>query len=226
MTASRARLFAALTLAALVLNGACKSSDSGPAPETPPNNETQRPPPEEIPPTETYEPSAKDAIARSVDERLQTYHSPHGLVYAAFYREAGAKNLLKWEGVADSALWSGTYLAAQAFRFRVTQDARDLDGLRRTLEAVRKLSSINGDGLLARHFFPVNDPTVDAYLFDNADFGNVIRKNFEGTEYYYLTRTSRDQYAGIFFGLSVTYSLINDAGVRSTVRDIVTRLTE
>ena len=43
---------------------------------------------------------------------------------------------------------------------------------------------------------------------------------------YWIGRTSRDQYTGVFFGLGAAWDLIGDAGVHATVQDLVTRLLD
>jgi uncharacterized protein (TIGR03437 family) len=48
----------------------------------------------------------------------------------------------------------------------------------------------------------------------------------DGTAHYWIGDTSRDQYMGVFFGLSVAYEHIPDATVRAVISDLATRLIE
>ncbi|MEQ1876014.1 MAG: hypothetical protein ABL958_05165 [Bdellovibrionia bacterium] len=226
---SRNPIFITFIIAMLALANGCKGSDGGTgspgSPSQPQNPQTPNGP-GNLPVDEKWDVNAKDAGAVEMSRRLQKYHSPHGLVYSAGYTEPGGSQLWRWDGVADSAIWTGTHLAAQGFWYRVTRSEEALTGMRRTVEAIRIISQINGDGVLARHFYPLNDPQLFAYLNDNSDLVNIQKKTFEGQEYYYLTRTSRDQYAGIYFGLGVAYDMVDDVELKNKIRAIVTSLTD
>ena len=47
-----------------------------------------------------------------------------------------------------------------------------------------------------------------------------------GKEYRWVGHTSRDQYCGVFFGLSVAYELLEDPQVRDTARGLVNRMLD
>lgn len=219
-------------LAVLGLSNGCQSNSgtSSSPTNTPTDNnnggDSGKTPQGPGPVTETWPANAKDALATSAAQRILQYHSPYGLVYTAMYKEPGSKELYKWETAADSALWTGVYLAAQSFWYRTTKSAEAQAGAIRTIEAMRKISLITGDGLLARHVHPVNSPTTHAFLQDNGDLQDTLKGTLEGVEYYYLTRTSRDQYAGAYFGLGVAYDMLDDAKAKETIKQIVTRLTD
>lgn len=41
-----------------------------------------------------------------------------------------------------------------------------------------------------------------------------------------MGRTSRDQYSGVFFGLGVTYDMVDEPGVCSQIEGLITRLLD
>ncbi|HEX4923531.1 MAG TPA: hypothetical protein VFV50_05575, partial [Bdellovibrionales bacterium] len=128
-------------------------------------------------------------------------------------------------GQGDSALFTGLYLAAESYRYHVTGSDEALSYVRRTLAGIKKLSLISGNGMLARAIYPVDGELVEQFLKTySPDYIQTGR--LDGRDYYWMGRTSRDQYAGIYFGLSVAYDFVNDEDLRNEVREIITRLTE
>ena len=41
-----------------------------------------------------------------------------------------------------------------------------------------------------------------------------------------MGHTSRDEYAGVFFGLAAAFDLVDDAGVRSSIKTVATLLLD
>src|SRR5581483_2265577 len=46
----------------------------------------------------------------------------------------------------------------------------------------------------------------------------------EGGSLWWVDNTSRDQVIGAFFGLGAAFDLVDDAGVKSTINDVATRM--
>jgi hypothetical protein len=171
----------------------------------------------------SYRADADEAAALSISRHIRQSHTPFGLLLDAIYTAPGSGQLIGYLGYGDAALWTGVYVAAEAHRFAVTRSPEALANARRSLEALDTLSRISGDGLLARYFYPVNDPHVGFFL-ENRAGTEFRRRTLDGQEYYYATRTTRDQFAGVFFGLGATYDLIDDPGVREACKTIASRL--
>jgi len=114
-------------------------------------------------------------------------------------------------GFGDAGIWSGTYLASQAFRFSVMKDNDSLNSVKRALGGVENLLGVNGfTGLLSRAAAPID-----------SKYGKGIqtKKFFSTTNYkgqtwvhYHGDRNgiSRDQYTGVIFGLSIAYDHVSD----------------
>jgi hypothetical protein len=216
-----------LTLCGLLIWIGCKAADSGDtSTPIPGNNPTTSTPPPATPPPRVFPANALDTKAVEVTEHLKADHSPWGLTFSTLYETPTSTKIIRWDSLADSALWTGATLAAESFRYRVTKSSQAKADALRVLEAVRKLTLLNGDGVLARHFYPVNGPFVDFYLQDHAGNPDLGKKKLDGKEYYFMTRTSRDQYAGIYFGLAVAYDMLDDTQAKATIKDAVTRLTD
>ena len=168
---------------------------------------------------------ADEAAALAISRSIQAAHAPFGLVLDVIYTAPGSGTPIGYLGYGDAALWTGVYLGAEAHRFAVTKSPDALANVKRTLGAIDLLSRISGDGPLARYFYPLDGPHV-AFFRENRAGTSYHLAQVDGREYYYVTRTSRDQYAGVFFGLAAAYDLVDDAAVREECRTIATRLTE
>jgi hypothetical protein len=168
---------------------------------------------------------AGEADALNISRIMQKYHSPFGMVFTTVYTSPTNRDIEKWVDLGDSALWTGTYLAAESFRYKVTKSPEALQNARKTLAAVRKIVLLPGDGSLARYFYPVNGPKVQESLATNMG-PNLLQGKLDGQDYYYFTRTSRDQYAGVYFGLAVAYDFLDDIEARKTAKELITVLTD
>jgi hypothetical protein len=114
-------------------------------------------------------------------------------------------------------------LAAEAFRYKVTHSDEALRFIRATIAAISNLVTITGKDVLARVAIPVSSPFANQIVSEESHHG-IYRGQLNGTEYYWIGHTSRDQYLGVFFGLAVAYDLVDDAGVQSDIRSVVERM--
>jgi len=119
----------------------------------------------------------------------------------------------------DSALWTGAYLAAESFRYNVTKSADALKNVRGAVAAIKGLSDITGDNRLARCIVLANSPYAAGIAREEAANGIIYNQ-----PWFWVGNTSRDQVVGAIFGLGVAYDLVDDAAVKSTVSDVVTRV--
>lgn len=168
---------------------------------------------------------ADDATALAIGKQIQAAHTPFGLLFDVVYTDADSRERLGYIGYGDAALWTGLYLAADAYRYAVTRSPDALASARRSLVAIDRLSRISGDGLLARYYYAIDDPFVGFFRQDRAG-AEYHEARLDGRDYYYVTRTSRDQYAGVFFGLGAAFDLLDDPDVRAQASTITTRLVD
>ncbi|MBK9169393.1 MAG: hypothetical protein IPM24_18285 [Bryobacterales bacterium] len=162
------------------------------------------------------------AISRGIQER----HMPFGTILDPMYAAPDTDEITGYTRCGDSAIWTGHYLAAEAFRYHHTRDDDALHNVWRALWGIRQLMDVTAPrALLARCIIPVESPYAVGILQEEAHHGNYMG-SLDGQPYFWVGNTSRDQYLGVFFGLSVAYDLVDDPNVRGVAAHIVTRLLD
>ena len=127
----------------------------------------------------------------------------------------------------DSAIYTGTALAAWSFQWAVRRDQASLENMLKTLNAVDLLTHIAGDGVICRVVFPLNMKEKFGYPEKWLRRQPFIGEN-QGYGYY--TRATKDQFTGLLLGLSVCWKITNetstDLGVSANlVKATITRIT-
>ena len=89
-----------------------------------------------------------DAVALAANVRAR--HMPFGTVLDPIFASASSDQIIGYTRCGDSALWTGTYLAGEAFRYKVTGQAEALDKVRASLAGLKSLTDVTGDNRLAR----------------------------------------------------------------------------
>jgi hypothetical protein len=79
--------------------------------------------------------------------------------------------------------------------------------------------------VLARSWVPANSPYLAKITADEGHNG-MYATTYNGQQVYWIGSTSRDQYAGIFFGLAVAYDFVADSTLRAQMATLVTRLLD
>jgi uncharacterized protein (TIGR03437 family) len=160
-----------------------------------------------------------DADAVAISSSIQARHLPYGAIIDPVYSSPTSSQITGYTRCGDSALWTGAYLAAEAFRYKVTQDPAALANAKQALAAIKGLADVTGTNLLARCMVPVNSPYAQGIKSEESANGVHVT-----TDWVWIGNTSRDEYIGVIFGLGAAYDLINDSGVQSSIKDLVTRL--
>jgi hypothetical protein len=128
----------------------------------------------------------------------------------------------------DAAIWTGHYLAAEAFRYAVTGSADAKANAQRALHGIQGLVDVTRPvmpDLLARFLWPTDWEYSDEMQAAEASHGV-----YDGAlgdpprPHKWLANTTRDQYSGVFLGLGVAYDLIDDPTVRNRISNLVTRM--
>ena len=161
--------------------------------------------------------------ALALSSSIQHRHLPSCTLLDPVFATPDSDQIVAYARAGDSALWTGHYVAAEAFRHQVTGAADALTNLQQALAGIRALVDVTGTNVLARCLVPVDAPFAAALLQDGRRHA-VFTSTWQDQRYYWMGDTSRDQYVGVFFGLSVAYELIKDAHVRAAIQDMVTRL--
>lgn len=164
---------------------------------------------------------ASEADALAISANIQARHLPFGTVLDPFVD--AESNITGYTRCGDSAIWTGHYLAAEAFRFKVTGSPEARQNVNDALAGIWELVGVTGNGLLARCYIPKDSPHAAGILREEAPNGN-FEGTCQGRPCYWIGNTSRDQYIGVFFGLGIAYQLIEDQGVRNVVSNLITRM--
>jgi hypothetical protein len=166
-----------------------------------------------------------DAPAEAISDRIQQFHLLYDFISEIEFESRESPVVTGTRGNGDAALWTGCYLAAEAFRYRVTQSCKAFKYLQKTLDAVRALATVREADFLVRTIFPLSSPFLGQFERDEAHHG-LFRTTYKGQGCYWPGHPTRDQYAGVLFGLGVTHDLVNDDGIRATCAETITLLVQ
>jgi hypothetical protein len=144
---------------------------------------------------------------------------PFGTVVDPIFASSYSDNIVGYTRCGDSAIWTGHYLAAESFRYAVTADSVALANVRAALAGLKSLVDVTGTDVLARCLVPMSSTFAAGITREESANGiHTSGLNF------WIGNTSRDEYLGVFFGLSVAYGFVNDADVRTSVQALATRM--
>ncbi|MFC1521514.1 hypothetical protein ACFL6Y_03810 [Elusimicrobiota bacterium] len=157
--------------------------------------------------------------AEIFEKRTQEEHRPwFGLIVSKKYRDDGS--LRVYSSLADSAIWTGNYIAAEAFRYAVTGEQDALRSMEESLWGFHALHQITGgQGLIARVIIPAQ------YLEDHPKLKKERNPWVPGTGEFagwiWQGNLSHDQYNGYLFGVSNAWPYIKDTALRDAIREDV-----
>lgn len=163
--------------------------------------------------------AASEADALAISAKIQARFLPFGTILEPIYASPTSKQIIDYTDCGDSALWTGAYLAAEAFRYNVTQSADALHNVRSALAGLKALSDVTGDNRLARCMVLASSPY--AASITSQESSNTVKQNPPWT---WVDNTSRDQVVGVFFGLGAAFDLVNDSSVRNDISALATLL--
>lgn len=192
-------------------------------------------------------PAPSEAEALAISARIQETdpttglkrHMPWGTIAAPLYASGnpdadGYLRTIAYHRAADAAIWTGHYLAAEAFRYRVTASDEARRNLQGALEGILTLAGVTRPqqpDLLARFYLPQQpSPSgIDSTIRRAEGRHGFYASTVDGQAVHWLGNTSRDQYSGVFFGLGVAYEMLDptraaDAATRAQISDVATRL--
>jgi uncharacterized protein (TIGR03437 family) len=167
----------------------------------------------------TFPVAASEADALAISAKIQARFLPFGTILEPMYASATSNQIVDYTDCGDSALWTGAYLAAEAFRYNVTQSADALNNVESALAGLKALADVTGDNRLARCMVLANSPY--AASISSQESSNTIQQN---PPWIWVDNTSRDELVGAFFGLGAAFDLVNNATVQSDISALATRL--
>src|SRR5205814_2931074 len=158
------------------------------------------------------------AISRDIQSRHMTYDTILDPVYAS----PTSNEIVSYSRCGDSAIWTGHYLAAEAFRYSVTHSADAVANAQRAIAGIKGLMDVTGNNVLARCLIPDGSPYKGDLESEEAP--NGIYRSAPGNTW--VGNTSRDQYSGVMFGLGVAFDLFDDPALKSAIAAQVTRIVD
>jgi hypothetical protein len=164
----------------------------------------------------------RDALA--ISATIQARHLPFGTILDPIFVAANSHVIAGYTRCGDSAIWTGHYLAAEAFRYKVTGSAEALANAQGALTGLELLTDVTGTNLLARCAVPQQSSYLTGIAQEEAANGVYGGSSAAGAPYMWIGHTSRDEYIGVFFGLGIAYDMIGDAATRTRIAALITRL--
>ena len=162
---------------------------------------------------------AAEADAVAISAGIQARHMPFGTILDPMYASPTSNQIAGYTRCGDSALWTGAYLAAEAFRYNVTRSADALNNVKTALAGLKALADVTGDNRLARCMVLAASPYAAG--IESEEAANTIHQS---PPWIWVDNTSRDQVVGAFFGLGAAYDVVDDTTVKSDIADLTTRL--
>lgn len=144
--------------------------------------------------------SAADAISTNI----RALHMPYGTIADPGFASSDSTSpdystVATYNRFGDGAIWTGHYLAAESFRYAVTQSADALNGVKLAMNGVQSLVDVTTQSdpdVLARSWFPQSSP-YSAQITADEGHNGMYATTYNGQQVYWLGGTSRDQYIGI-----------------------------
>jgi hypothetical protein len=156
--------------------------------------------------------------ALSIDAIIQSRHLPFGGIIDPIFASSTSSSIVGYTRCGDSALWTGHYLAAESYRYTVTGDPAALANAQGALAYLKTLVDVTSTDLLARCIVPINSNYAAGITSEES--ANGIH---ESGDNYWIGNTSRDEYLGVFFGLSVAYDLLGSP-TQPAIEALATRM--
>ena len=151
------------------------------------------------------------------ERRIAERHKRHNLVADAQFSEPGNPATSHQYPSDNDGLWTAIYVAAQAFRYRVTKDSLALESARKSVDAMLRLETITErSGFPARSFRHKDEPRHNEGVWHFTSDG----------EWEWKADTSSDELVGHFFAYSVLYDLAADEALRKRLRGAVSRIAD
>jgi len=166
---------------------------------------------------------AAEGDALAIDANIQARHLPYGTILDPIFTLTDSDQIGAYTRCGDSALWTGHYLAAEAFRYKVTQSPDAFNNVTQAIAGLKSLADVTGTNLLARCLVPINSPYAAG--ISNEEVANGVYTN-SSAGWIWVGNTSRDEYSGVLFGLAVAYDMVTDTATKSSISDLVTRLVD
>ncbi|MBI3180755.1 MAG: hypothetical protein HYZ28_01285 [Myxococcales bacterium] len=169
--------------------------------------------------------------SRSYQQWLKRDGLASGGVGSARYSDPPVYSTLEaMDGIGDSAIWTGTYLAAEALRFQATGAPDARANALELIDTLHLWFNVSGSpGYLARFAIKSGTPVP----FQIGDLDCTVERvhcgvQHQGISYDYIGHVSRDQYQGVLLGYALAYEALSadDEAARKLIREDVVELVK
>ena len=99
-----------------------------------------------------------EADALAISANIRARHMPFGTILDPVFASSNSNSIVGYTRCGDSALWTGAYLAAEAFRYNVTGSTDALTNVKAALAGLQSLVDVTGNNRLARCIIGANSP--------------------------------------------------------------------
>jgi hypothetical protein len=166
--------------------------------------------------------------ARNYISFLREKLMPHGGVFRTLFSDSTYEVPTMHGGKRDSPIWTGTYLASEAFRYMVTKAPDALEQIEKTIRVLDLWWNISGGrGYLARYAVPVNGTDqVVLDMFSESEPEDTLNYMYNGELWHWKGDISRDQYQGVMFGFSLAYDALEDEELKEIIRSNIVNTVE
>lgn len=169
---------------------------------------------------------AAEADALAISQTIQQRHMPYGtIIDPIFDSPDNDDNIVGYTRCGDSATWTGHYLAAESYRYAVTNDPDALAAVRSALTGIQNLLDVTGTDLLARCYFPADSPYASGIIGEEGHNG-IYNGVINDQPVLWVGNTSRDEYSGVIYGLGVAYDMSNDGPTKDQIAALTTRVLD
>ncbi|HUU01495.1 MAG TPA: hypothetical protein VM425_08660 [Myxococcota bacterium] len=127
-----------------------------------------------------------------------------------------------WHHVENTILWSGMYIASQAFRYAVTRESVAQENAKTVVAALRQLTDVTGvRGLYGRSFAK---PGV-SYNYDGSGTTSwTASPDANHIGWWYRNDVSKDGYDGLMFGYAAAMEHFDDQQLLTDIRRLLTEI--
>jgi hypothetical protein len=138
-------------------------------------------------------------------------------------------NRTKMDGTGDSALWTGTYLATEAWRLQATGSVDARTHVKELVDTLHLWFNVSpSPGVLARFVRPAGNTSIDVGIDCTKDTHHC-GVSHGGKTWDYNCHVSRDQYQGVMLGYALAYDALGptEEATRALIReDVIVLLDE
>jgi len=165
--------------------------------------------------------------AEEYDKFNYKHHQPfYGGQVGVVFKDKSYTTPIYYQDFGDSCIWTGVYLGSQAFRYSITKSPEAFQNVKKAVNHLAGLLHVTyTEGYIARYWGPQN-PIIynEQECMKNTRCHKVNDGPYKGN--YWIGGTTKDQYSGWFFGMSLAYDLVHDNEIREIIRKCVIEVVD